>query len=708
MANNNISIQICGRPSSSGGFSTIYIKNSVIIDDKKEDVYEGFGANSYFFTIKIEKAQVVYKLVKNNIFSKNSSRSGWLQIAIAIPKGFILDAGVSPYDVLIELKKGFLSRCMTCKDLATEKYEFCSDMVQPTILDDIASLYSLVPVQMPYRPMTIGAPIAYVTATEDKIELLMKDIQYSAFEKFSEIVVAETVQSTNYISISNISIPRMPEFTVYEDGAPISVLSDAKQAYTATGKGDPRFFENGSLTFTLEDVLLGNIIPNVTIDKANETININTQSLVSPKTLTVNLVFYPKESETYFYTKRDEWNLLYGNHTIPLSKDLSFSVSGENINILYNQQNFKIAQSRRDQYVVTNIKVALNEIQVYAEKVERTTPAGGVHTGAQQQESLVNACEVQLLMDAEYVRTSLCSFMFYDSEDRLLQNTNAFFSRVQGGNVLAKAYIPKSWASSHVQVRVKLANNLFNFGNLSKDKNGVIDLSAMEFSRKSIGFFNKHSKAILLIGMLFISLLVGCILGAYVWKNWLSNDSTNNQPESISCSICGITYDSNIELTNHMSNEHSQDVEQERDQPEELYCEDCNAGPFDNDELTSHKLNCPQKVKCDKCGAGFASNSELTAHKSSAHPDVNYHCDICNRDFTSSASLRSHKADAHSPKECKHCHQFFDDQKALNAHMYKDHHFVCAECGPSTYFPTQADLDTHKRGKRKDGKNHTR
>ena len=130
MANiNQISLKVCGNPDANGGFQPMVIFNSPSIEIK-DTFYTGFDANSYFFTIKIEKNQVVYKLIKNNVSSLGASRQGSLVIGIAIPKGYKLDVA-SPYDVLMELKKAFITRCMTCKDPATEKYEFNTNRVQP-------------------------------------------------------------------------------------------------------------------------------------------------------------------------------------------------------------------------------------------------------------------------------------------------------------------------------------------------------------------------------------------------------------------------------------------------------------------------------------------------------------------------------------------------------------------------------------------------
>lgn len=713
MANTNqISLKVCGNPDANGGFQPMVIFNSPSIEIK-DTFYAGFDANSYFFTIKIEKNQVVYKLIKNNVSSLGASRQGSLIIGIAIPKGYMLDAGISPYTVLIELKNRFLALCMTCKDPATENYEFNSNRVSPNILDDIASSYSLVPVQVPYRTMSTGAPIAYVTATEDKIELLMKDVHYPAFAKYSEIVVANSVGSTSYAPISNLPIPRMVEYSIYDDGVlqPI-VVSDPKQLLTVNGKGDPKYYENDTLMFTLEELLKGEKVPNVTLDRANEIINVSSKALVKPLSRKINVVFVPKESETYFFTKTNEWGLFYGNQQIRLSNDLSFVLTGEELRILNNIQNFRIQQSRKDQYEARVSSVSSNEIRISAVKVRRPVgPTGGTGKtgGGIVTTTNVNAYEVQITMKQLYNSRGYYKVELFVG-DKVLQSTKVSFN----GADTAQIFIPKTWSPSTIYTRIKSKNKCWeSIEPLGRDVNGILELKDRDFSPMSIGFFSKHSRGIVISLLMLLFLLVGAALG-YFGKNYFT--PSGGEDDSVSCSLCTREFKSQEELKKHMLIEHPEDGNtiggDAKNNPVnsmKVTCDFCGEEFSDNADLEDHSLICPKKVKCDKCDERFASVSDMNAHKAIAHSVAttqSFHCDICNRDFTSASGLRNHNNDVHTPKECKHCHQIFDDQKALNAHMNKEHHFVCTECGPSVYFPTQADLDTHKRGKRKDGRNH--
>lgn len=705
MANiNQISLKVCGNPDANGGFQPMVIFNSPSIEIK-DNFYTGFDANSYFFTIKIEKNQVVYKLIKNNVSSLGASRQGSLVIGIAIPKGYKLDAGISPYTVLIELKNRFLALCMTCKDPATEKYEFNSNRVSPNILDDIASSYSLVPVQAPYRTMSTGAPIAYVTITEDKIEQLMKDVHYPAFVKYSEIVVANSVGSTSYAPISNLPIPRMVEYSIYDDGVlqPI-VVSDPKKLLTVKGKGDPKYYENDTLMFTLEELLKGEKVPNVTLDRANEIINVSSKALVKPITRKINVVFVPEESETYFFTRRNEWGLFYGNQQIRLAKDLSFVLTGEEVKILDNIQNFRIQQSRKDQYEARVSSVSSNEISISAVKVRRPVdPTGGTgKTGGRiVQTPSINAYEVLLTLDQAYKR-SRCSVQFFNSEGVLLQSTTALFARGNDGNHIARVYVPKSWSGCNVQVRLKYKNEYWNSNNyLGRDINGVIELRDKDFSRKSIGFFSKHSRGIVISLLMLLNLLLGAAIGTFVAKNYLG--TSDEQKDSVRCNICNMEFDSQDELNSHNSSIHpgGGDVSGGEAKVDSInnikvQCDNCGKEFPNYSELEAHKETCSQKVRCNECDEMFDSNSKLAAHKASVHPVVSFDCETCRKTFTTRAKLNKHIKDAHSPQICNLCNQKFADKNALTQHKRKKHHFECSECGPGVWFETEAKLNAHK------------
>ena len=497
----------------------------------------------------------------------------------------------------------------------------------------------------------------------------------------------------------------MVEYSIYDDGVlqPI-VVSDPKKLLTVKGKGDPKYYENDTLMFTLEELLKGEKVPNVTLDRANEIINVSSKALVKPITRKINVVFVPEESETYFFTRRNEWGLFYGNQQIRLAKDLSFVLTGEEVKILDNIQNFRIQQSRKDQYEARVSSVSSNEISISAVKVRRPVdPTGGTgKTGGRiVQTPSINAYEVLLTLDQAYKR-SRCSVQFFNSEGVLLQSTTALFARDNDGNHIARVYVPKSWSGCNVQVRLKYKNEYWYSNNyLGRDINGVIELRDKDFSRKSIGFFSKHSRGIVISLLMLLNLLLGAAIGTFVAKNYLG--TSDEQKDSVRCNICNMEFDSQDELNSHNSSIHpgGGDVSGGEAKVDSInnikvQCDNCGKEFPNYSELEAHKETCSQKVRCNECDEMFDSNSKLAAHKASVHPVVSFDCETCRKTFTTRAKLNQHIKDAHSPQICNLCNQKFADKNALTQHKRNKHHFECSECGPGVWFETEAKLNAHK------------
>lgn len=86
-------------------------------------------------------------------------------------------------------------------------------------------------------------------------------------------------------------------------------------------------------------------------------------------------------------------------------------LTGEEIKILNNIQNFRIRQSRKDKYEAKVSSVSSNEIRISAEKIRRTVGpigGGGRIGGGLVETPSINAYEVLLTLDQAYKR-SRCS-----------------------------------------------------------------------------------------------------------------------------------------------------------------------------------------------------------------------------------------------------------------------------------------------------------
>ena len=280
MANSNISVRVNGRPASNSGHIPLVSINSpqFQLEDKE---YVGFNDNSYFFTVKIVENYVIYKLVKNNVRSHNAIRPSTFHIAFSIPKGFQLANENTPYDVLKTLLDVFLNKCLECKDTVRGTYEFKDGLVDQHVLDEAASSFSIIPCEAPWRVMNTKGSIGYYIGDDQTIKQILADIQYPEFQKFSEIVLANSSNGSTYAPIDNLEIPRKIAYSLYIDNQLEGVVTDEAVPISINSHEDPICYTNKTLAFTIEEALAGKVSEHVYINKAAETIRVSTQGLAS-------------------------------------------------------------------------------------------------------------------------------------------------------------------------------------------------------------------------------------------------------------------------------------------------------------------------------------------------------------------------------------------------------------------------------------------
>lgn len=281
--NKYISVKVCGSPAPSLGYETLIMWNSPNIEVMDRN-YEGMGKNSYFFSICIEQKQIVYSLIKNYIHAHGAIRQSNLTIALSIPRGYRLAGGASPYNALIDLKDTFLQECMICRDEIIETYEFKEERPPLDVLDETAKKYPLVEFPSPWHIMPKSAPIGCLITAENSVKELMRDVQYPEFEKYSEVLIADTVSgSLRFTPIVGLEIPRKPEYNIIVDGKQCRKTNNIKDRISISFANDGRAYRCKDICFTINDLLNGDIIEGVWFDGEKETINVSTVAYLKPR-----------------------------------------------------------------------------------------------------------------------------------------------------------------------------------------------------------------------------------------------------------------------------------------------------------------------------------------------------------------------------------------------------------------------------------------
>ena len=696
MADNKyISLKVCGNQYANSGFMPLVSFNSPLFEVTDVE-YGGFNSNSYFFTIKIEKSQVVYTMIKNNVRSCNAAlREGSLKISMAIPKGYKISDGKSPYDALLKLKDAFLSLCMTCKDPVKGIYEFNSGMISPTILDDVAKEFAIEQISGPYHPMSVGGPKGYITLPEEQINLLLSDVQYSEFSSYGEIVVAQSVQATNYTPIVNLQVPRKSRFSVILDGEEDGYVENPDEEITVKGKKNTKFYDNQQFTFTISNVRKGQKIPNVEVDEEKEIVSINTTSLSTAKSTKVQVVF-PKEVEGYFYTFKKDFQLVYVSgierKTIILN-DYVFTLKGEDIGWLDNPSNFKVTFNKEDEYRIKSWNISKKQIGEYQLmiSVDKVVKVKSIVPETRNTDSDVIKVDVLFKEPLNDEVVTLCLKTKKGYKIRLS-------TWVSGSRCVF--YIPRVWniRTNELFVRYETSDDFYTSSIFHDRKSNTYSASDFEVQHKT--FVDRKIKPNKTFIVSLISILVVIILGwcGFIYYVKPIIDKLLPQPQAYTCEYCAKTFDRNDLFTAHIHSVHLKYV-----------CATCNERFPTQEDLTSHINSKHMTEVCEVCNKRFSSSEVLAEHRNKEHKKTNktnktmgvaakpFKCGSCNESFDERAQLEQHIMDIHNSRfKCRLCDLWFNSMFELDNHMGSKHkHYECIYCGHDTYFDSRDKLNAH-------------
>lgn len=671
MTNKYISLRVNGRPDANGGFSPIVSFNSPSFE-LKDMAYGGFDENSYFFSVVIEPTQVVYKLIKNKVRSFSAIREGNLIIAMSIPCGYKIN-GYTPYEALMELKDEFFKSCMICKDEATQVYEFNSKIINPNVLDEAAKKIVIQQVGGPYHPMTPGQPIGCILVDEENIVKLLNDVQYPIFKNYSEVFIAEKGQGTNCTPITNIAIPRIKEYGIYVDGIRKDIVTDEAKVLTYRGNGNPSYYENNSVSFSIQELKEGNQVEGVTFDAVNERVNVNTDAYKIPLKKVVQLFFETSEIETHFKPSWRDIVLTYNGQHIMLNDNFTFTLVGDQIAALspINQRNFVVKLPYSDKYKLKNLRIINGNMIIETEVM----PSRMVDTTIGQPK---NSSMREILLSFKGNFLSELNLLYVDivrkdannGKIKLYQSTKVSF-KGNKGVYTANVYIPEEWCRNNdMYVRLKDDTRCFDSKKPLdfKSKDGI-ELHEDNFVEVPKNFYEKVVKPFVWLYVSILVLLLGFVAGMFIgYLNYEGIHALLNKEETVVESVVNGTAN---------AVENAATVEEA-------------------EEIVNEKI-----FSCDKCPEIFGSEEELEAHKADKHT---IKCSICGQQFGSQEELGEHlKSHTLHPRtlvyKCPICGKEFDSEAKLNGHKNENHHFVCEECGPSVYFNTREELNAHKQSK---------
>lgn len=524
MAINHISIKICGNPNSNSGFSPLLLFNnpSFVI---KDEFYVGLDNCSYFFSIKVEQNQTVYKLIKNNVRSFGAVRAGSLVIAFSLPKGYVIDGGYTPYDVLIKLKNEFLKQCMTCKDVTRETYEFNPGIIDQHILDEAAKVFTISPATIPHRVMDPNGGIGYVMRPEEEIEKLFHDTLYPEFQKYQEVILAENVNSSNYLPIQGIQIPRPKVYSLMQNGIlqPKQYTDVTEKISITSGEEDDPCFEHRKESFCIQDLIDGNFIDGITLDCAGEQIVVNTQQWIKPKTVTPVIRVSPQEYENdvLFVSRLIKIDSPRGEINYSEGK---FSLKGEDIRwILDKRIQVSLKPNTKYEFVSSSISDSIISVKVQKVRpISTSTTQKSVNVTPKQPTQVVAklpVVDVKLSFSTELMKKigkevlTIEAIRSGETIRTTFLSSKVYFRSTKNGYE-GHLYIPKEFVSEI---------HAFYFENKENEYNVYVNLNStkesFEYSDRDVGqkrklvFYRYRKITLALVCILIFSL--GCVVGYY-------------------------------------------------------------------------------------------------------------------------------------------------------------------------------------------------
>lgn len=739
--NQYISVKICGNPDSNSGFAPLLLSNnaSFTVEDQ---FYVGFDSCSYFFSYKVESTQTIYKLIKNNVRSYGAARAGSLVIAFSVPKGYDIDNGFSPYDVLIQLKDEFLKLCMTCKDTVRETYEFKPGRIDQHILDEKIKLFSISPSILPHRVMKPDGNIGYIVRPEDEIEKIFRDLRYPDFQNYKEIILADTLSGTNnYVSITNIQIPRPRVYTLVIDGViQTRQYSDKSETISIINeKINNPYYDLKTKEFTLNELLEGNYIEGVSLDNSEEQIKIDTTKILIPKTKKLIVKIIPQEFE------KEIWSLqgliIEGpSGNIQLDNNYSFTLSGEQISWIHQKQ-IKVHLKPNDRYELVDFSINDNCVQVNVKKkikIETSDQSSNIQkkyilpskSGCYSPVLDVKFSFSKDLFDnLSNRRDILISTIRYDEHlEKRLSTTKVVFKKVNHNLYEGHLFISKEYQMWDCYIYIENKKSEYysiSQINFSKDEFDISDKD-IESTKKS--FISRYSKLMIIIFTLCLMFIAGCIVGYLIYepinRKVPKNESINTEKYQTS----NIQYSTDTEYKNESDelknkvysflNNAKERLESENlsfDEIEEFYNI---SGTLDNrllKEIDEERFNgkiCNQikdyyttkdiLLSADKQAIidliSEIEKGNLHIYKKHSKPiNLLKNSDTYNQYMSNLSNMKTFvdimRYEIKTKYKCEHCNKEFNSENQLVKHKNSNKHWHCKYCKKA--YATEKELNDH-------------
>lgn len=318
----NISLNIYGNKEANIGFSQILTVGD--IRPLPDESQPGFEGNQEYYIIQNEATGTTFSVVPTRVHSRDSLRLGSLRIAITLPAGTAIEGDVSPFTVLDEVYRLYVSTCMK---QGFDSLEYNGLDADRNAFAAVLAKYPLVNKPRPCRPMT-GQTAACVVADAASVSQLFADTQYAEFVPYSRIYVAAVNGST--LPVLNVAIPRQSLYTVYLNDRQLGVVNPQQNPTFRLTEPAGKYDEGIDVNVNFADAQNG-LQPGVVVSPADETIRCKFQPAPVRRACRIAVVPQSADGAEPVQVSAGNFYLRAGRVNKPVDAEGRFELVGEEV-----------------------------------------------------------------------------------------------------------------------------------------------------------------------------------------------------------------------------------------------------------------------------------------------------------------------------------------------------------------------------------------
>lgn len=294
MSSTTITLGIVGNPDSVSGIQPLVEIGNSPFNLRQDKLFIDQVLGDYYIELVHTHEYISYQYVSrpSTVHSFGAGRPGSFWMALTIPCKKRFANGVSPYDVLIEVRNVFRACFMTQK--MDGSYEYKQGSYTSAPIDEVLKKYSLEDLPGRYIPMDGSSRAVVCPGSEKAMSEFFADTQYEQFARVSSVVVTE---STSWSGVLPLEIPRPVRFEVRSGNKLIGELTKADETFRKVFLSKDDVHEPVQVSFSIADLRNGATYSEAIVHLNEATQIIEVQPVYPEKRFKVRLLISASRGE---------------------------------------------------------------------------------------------------------------------------------------------------------------------------------------------------------------------------------------------------------------------------------------------------------------------------------------------------------------------------------------------------------------------------